>query len=181
MNDALLAEPAADVGSAGVPAEVVAVSDNFVNLMRTFGRARARMMQAAAHDVEWSAHVLLKCLSNEGPMRASAISDYLQSDPSTVSRQVAALVKDGLLERRADPADGRASLLVLTPKADAVLADHERIRLDFFAGMLGDWSEADLRTFAAMLDRFTTDYEHANHDWLTGRIASRAVPAGGTN
>jgi DNA-binding MarR family transcriptional regulator len=138
-------------------------------------------MQAAAHDVEWSARMLLKCLANEGPMRASAISDHLQSDPSTVSRQVAALVKDGLLERRADPADGRASLLVLTPKADAVLADHDRIRLDFFAGMLGDWSDADLRTFAAMLDRFTTDYENANHDWLAGRIANRDVPAGGTN
>ena len=74
-----------------------------------------------------------RCVHNEGPMRAGALAECLQSDPSTVSRQVAALVKDGLLERRADPADGRASLLVLTAKADAVLAEHDRIRLDYFA------------------------------------------------
>ena len=131
MNDSALAEPAADAGTPAVPAEVVAVADNFVNLMRTFGQARARMLQAAAHDVEWSAHVLLKCLSTQGPMRASAISDCLQSDPSTVSRQVAALVKDGLLERRADPADGRASILVLTPKADDVLLGRRAALGDF--------------------------------------------------
>ena len=60
---------------------------------------------------------MLKCLQTEGPLRAGALADCLQSDPSTVSRQVAALVKDGLLERRADPDDGRASLLVLTDAA----------------------------------------------------------------
>jgi DNA-binding MarR family transcriptional regulator len=169
------------VAPSTAPPEVAAVADNFVALMRTFNQARARMLTAAAHDVEWSAHVLLKCLHNEGSMRASAVADCLRSDPSTVSRQVAALVRDGLLERRADPDDGRASLLVLTPKADALLAEHEQVRLAYFAQMLADWDEKDLRTFAAMLDRFTTDYNHANTDWLAGRISNSAAHAGGTN
>src|SRR5664279_3483631 len=96
--------------------DVVAVADTFMSLMRSFNRAKARMLAAAQHDVEWSAHMVLRCLANDGPMRSSALADCLQSDPSTISRQVAAMVKDGLLERRADPEDGRASLLVLTPK-----------------------------------------------------------------
>jgi DNA-binding MarR family transcriptional regulator len=154
--------------------DVAAVADNFIALVRTFNKARARMLAAAAHDVEWSAHVLMKCLQTEGPMRASALADCVQSDPSTVSRQVANLVKDGFLERRADPDDGRASLLVLTPKADTVLADHDQLRLAYFARMLDGWSDADLRRFAHLLDRFTLAYEDANSTWMLDRIADRA-------
>lgn len=175
MTEAALASPPR---SRVDPADVAGVADNFVALMRTFSKARARMLAAAAHDVEWSAHVLLKFLHNEGPTRASSIAECLQSDPSTVSRQVAALVKDGLLERRADPADGRACLLVLTPEADAVLADHDEIRLEFFAKMLDGWSDVELREFAAMLSRFTEAYDHANNNWITERIASRSARAG---
>ncbi len=162
-----------------VPTEVAEVADNFVALMRSFQRARARMLAAAAHDVEWSAHVLLKCVATEGPMRASAAAEALQSDPSTVSRQVAALVKDGLLERRADPIDGRASLLVVTPQADEVLAEHDNIRMRHFARMLADWPERDLRRFAVLLHRFTDDFESANHYAMTDPVPARSVAAGG--
>jgi DNA-binding MarR family transcriptional regulator len=162
--------------------EVAAVADNFVALVRSFKRARAGMLAAAASDVEWSAQVLLKCIQiNDGPMRASAVAESLHSDPSTVSRQVAALVKDGLLERRSDPEDGRASLLALTPKADDVLADYDRIRLDFFNQMLDDWSDADLRRLAELLNRFTRAHEAANVNWINDRIATRTGRAGSTN
>lgn len=169
-------------GTKAKHADVAAVADNFIALMRTFTRARARMLAAAAHDVEWSAHVLLKCLQGGGgPMRASALAECVQSDPSTVSRQVAALVKDGLLERRADPEDGRASLLALTPKADDILAEHDEIRLDFFADMLSDWSDAELRQFAAMLGRFTDVYDEANTAMITERIAGRSARTRSSN
>jgi DNA-binding MarR family transcriptional regulator len=162
-------------------ADVAAVADNFVALMRAFVKARARSLAAAEQDVEWSAHMLMRCLDNEGPLRASAIAEVLHSDPSTVSRQVASLVKDGLLERRADPGDGRASLLVLTPKADAVLAEHNQFRLDYFAQMLESWSDIDLRRFAGLLDRFTQAYEGASTNWITERIAHRSARAGSKN
>jgi len=144
--------------------DVAAVADNFVTLMRTFTRVRARWMAAAAHDVERSAHIVLRYVANEGPVRASAVAEGLQSDPSTVSRQVAALVKEGLLERRADQGDGRASLLVITEKAHAVLAEHDQIRISHFADMLDGWSAKDLRLFAALLDRFTIDFERASEN-----------------
>lgn len=159
--------------------DVAAVADSFVHLMRSFARARSRMLAAAAHDVEWSAHVLLKCLANEGPMRSSELADRIESDPSTVSRQVAGLVKDGLLERRADPVDGRACLLVLTAQADVVLSEHNDIRLQHFTRMLSDWNERDLRKFASLLARFTHDYENTNHQWLTERVTTHRAAAEG--
>lgn len=161
-------------------ADVAAVADTLVGLVRTFSRARARLLAAAAHDVEWSAHVVLKCLAVEGPMRSGALAESIQSDPSTVSRQVAALVKDGLLERIADPADGRASLLVPTQKADAVLAEHDDLRIQHFGRMLRDWNDRDLRRFAGLLRRFTTDFDNANHDWLTEHVAAPSAPPEGT-
>jgi DNA-binding MarR family transcriptional regulator len=164
--------------AAGPSADVAAVADGVVELLRTFGKARARMLAAAAHDVEWSAHLLLRCIANEGPLRASDVAEHLRSDPSTVSRQVAALVKDGLLERRADPADGRASLLALTPKADAALAEHDQIRLAHFSHVLDGWTDTDLRRFASLLHRFTAAYEAENATWITERIAARSGRAG---
>jgi DNA-binding MarR family transcriptional regulator len=151
-------------------ADVAAVADAVAHLMRSFNRARSRLLAAAAHDVEWSAHIVLKVLATEGPMRSSALAERIESDPSTVSRQVATLVRNGLLERRADPEDGRACLLVPTAKADAVLSEHNDIRLQHFHRMLGDWNDSDVSTFAALLQRFTDDFESANHDWLNQRV-----------
>jgi DNA-binding MarR family transcriptional regulator len=167
--------------AAAPSADVAAVADSVVELLRSFSKARARLLATAAHDVEWSAHVLLKCIANEGPLRASDVAECLHSDPSTVSRQVAALVKDGLLERRADPADGRASLLALTAKADSVLAEHDQLRVEHFARVLDGWSDTDLRRFATMLRRFTEAYETENGTWIHERIAARSGRAGSSD
>jgi DNA-binding MarR family transcriptional regulator len=160
--------------------DVAAVADSFVQLMRTFVRTRSKMLAAAQHDVEWSAHVLLRALALDGPMRAGTLAERVESDPSTVSRQVAALVRDGFLERQADPEDGRAALLVLTPKADEVLREQNEIRLQHFAAMLGDWDAEDLRRFAELLERFTADYDVATAKLLIDKVAaSRAASTEG--
>ena len=140
---------------------VAAVADNIVALICSLGRAKARLMSGGAGDVDWSAQVLLRRLARRGPMRASDLAGWLHADPSTVSRQVAALVRAGLLERRADPEDGRASILALTPKADELVAAHEDRRAEHFAALLAGWSRDDLTRFAELLARFTADYEKA--------------------
>jgi DNA-binding MarR family transcriptional regulator len=146
--------------------QVSLVADTFVELARSFTRAKAKWLAQAEHDVEWSAAVILRALEMGGPARSGTLAERIDSDPSTVSRQVTSLVDNGLLTRQADPVDGRASLLVLTDKANAVLAEHNEIRLQHFAQMLDDWSERDLARFAELLRRFTDDYERANASWV---------------
>jgi DNA-binding MarR family transcriptional regulator len=138
-------------------ADVVAVADNVTQLMRSFARTRARVLDVAAHDVEWTAQMVLKCLANEGPLRSSAVAEHVRADPSTVSRQVAALVKEGLVER----------------KADETLARHDELRNRYFADMLADWSDRDLRRFADLMRRFTRDYESASTQWISERADTR--------
>jgi DNA-binding MarR family transcriptional regulator len=160
-----------DAGASVPRPEVAAVVDSFVTLMRSFVRVRARLMASAEREVEWSAQVLLRALS-VGPMRASTLAERVDVDPSTVSRQVAALVKDGLIERRADPEDGRATLLVVTGKGAEAIREHDDIRLQYFNRMLENWSDRDLQRFAILLERFTNDYDCANGELIVTRGAA---------
>lgn len=78
-------------------------------------------------------------------------------DPSTISRAVAALVRAGLVVRTADPRDGRASVLALTPKGRQVLGDTTRWYVDLLADALGDWTAPELTALADLLHRFSDD------------------------
>jgi DNA-binding MarR family transcriptional regulator len=139
--------------------DIAAFADTFIRLMRMSSRTRQQFLAAAKHNVEWAASVIISCVANDGPLRASALAEIVQSDPSTISRQVAALVREGLLERRADPVDGRASLLVTTAKGDAAHREQIGVRTKHFARMLADWNERDIRRLTDLLRRFSDDYE----------------------
>jgi len=148
--------------------DVTVVADSVVALAGLVRRSRARLIAAARTDVESAAQLLLRTVANEGPMRASSMAESVHTDLSTVSRQVSALVARGLLERRADPEDGRACLLALTEAGEAVVDQHAQIRMKFFHQVLADWSPAELRSFAGSLERFTAAYEQTHAAWTRG-------------
>lgn len=157
-------------------AALSALGDSLATLMGTFQKGRAALLQDASDGVEWPAHVLLRSLHGLGPTRASSVAERLHLDKSTVSRQVAALVRDGLLERQADPEDGRASILVTTEAGRQVIADHERRRLEFFDRMLADWDDADIDLLERLLTRFAADQGRAYDQWLAGRPGHHVHP-----
>jgi DNA-binding MarR family transcriptional regulator len=117
-------------------------------------------VQMSKAGVDRTAVVLLKTLGDLGPIRSSALAAAVHSDPSTVSRQVANLVRDGLVERRADPVDGRASLLATTPTGLALLARRRRNMGRSLARMFGDWEQEDVDRFVELFERFVADHEH---------------------
>ncbi|SDH22973.1 DNA-binding transcriptional regulator, MarR family [Lentzea fradiae] len=117
--------------------------------------------QMAKHGMDKSAFVLLATLSGLGECRSSVLAEAVLSDPSTVSRQVAGLVKDGLVERRADPADGRASVLAVTPEGFELIKSRRRQRNEAIEWLFADWPEEDYKNFAELFERFVQDYERA--------------------
>jgi DNA-binding MarR family transcriptional regulator len=143
------------------------VTESFIGLQRTVRRSKARLLAAAGDDVESASHLLLHTVQAEGPLRASALAASVQSDLSTVSRQVAVLVGRGLLERRADQLDGRASLLAVTDAGRAAIAEHERGRLAFFDEVLTGWSTDELAQFAQQMERFTAAYDQVHTAWMS--------------
>jgi DNA-binding MarR family transcriptional regulator len=109
--------------------------------------------------IDRSAVILLKYLVAMGPSRSSALAAAVHSDPSTISRQVAALVRDGLVERRADQEDGRASLLAATPAGTALLEEQRRRMGISLARVVRDWASEDLDRFVELFERFVADHE----------------------
>jgi DNA-binding MarR family transcriptional regulator len=154
-------------------AAVTSVTDSFIDLQRTVRRSKARLLAAAGNDVESATHLLLHTVESEGPMRASALAASAHADLSTVSRQVAALVGRGLLERRADQSDGRACVLAVTDAGRAAIAEHERGRRAFFDEVLAGWSADELRQFGQQLARFTTAYDRVHAARVDARAGHR--------
>jgi DNA-binding MarR family transcriptional regulator len=152
------------------PEAVASVTDSFIDLQRTVRQSKARLLAAAGNDVESATHLLLHTVESEGPMRASALAASVHADLSTVSRQVAALVGRGLLERRADQRDGRACVLAVTDAGRAAIAEHERGRQAFFDEVLAGWSADELRQFGQQMERFTAAYDRVH----AARVGARA-------
>jgi DNA-binding MarR family transcriptional regulator len=159
-------EAALPAGGRGRRAEVASVADSVIDLLRTVRRSKARMLAVASDDIDSATQLLLRTVATEGPMRASALAVSVQSDLSTVSRQVAALVARGLLERRADPVDGRACLLVVTDAGQAMIAEHEHARTAFFEQVLSGWPPGELGQFVHLLERFTRAYDTTHTQWM---------------
>ena len=89
-----------------------------------------------------------------GPCRPGALAEQSHADPSTISRQVAELVRRGLVERQADPSDGRASLLAITDAGREVCEQVRTLRRELLAAAVAGWSDEELATLAGLLDKF---------------------------
>jgi DNA-binding MarR family transcriptional regulator len=88
------------------------------------------------------------------PQRPGALAELAHTDPSTISRQVAELVRRGLVRREPDPSDGRASLLAITDAGREACERLRKLRRDLLASALSGWDDTDLGTLAALLSRF---------------------------
>lgn len=118
-----------------------------------------------------SANVLLLVIDRAGPLRIADLATTCYVDASTVSRQAAELVREGLLHRQADPQDGRASLMELTEAGGKHVAYIKQHRREFFEQVVSDWEPEAVGTFLDLLTRFVDDIEHRTEPTLeTGRV-----------
>jgi DNA-binding MarR family transcriptional regulator len=74
-------------------------------------------------------------------------------DKSTVSRQVSTLVALGLVDRAADPADGRAQVLTPSAEGSARLAHIRDMRRARWEADLASWPAEDVATLGELLSR----------------------------
>ncbi|WP_432769916.1 MAG: MarR family transcriptional regulator [Sphingopyxis sp.] len=78
----------------------------------------ARTRDSGFTSLQWR---LMKHVQSGEGARHGPLAEYLEVEPITLSRMIDRLVESGLVERRPDPADRRARLLFLTPRAHALL------------------------------------------------------------
>lgn len=143
------------------------IAQQLIRLGRIRERTNAQLAAAAKGEVELAAYGIIFRLLCDGPMRSGALAEAMFSDASTISRQVASLVKKGLIERQADPADGRASVLVVTDAGRAQAAEIRRRRNETLDRVLAGWDRDERAQFGTLLRRFVDDYETARPAILT--------------
>jgi DNA-binding MarR family transcriptional regulator len=135
-----------------------ALSEQVVRLTRAGHAMRTQVSARGGDGIDWAAYALLVHLVQDGPKRASALAEYACVDPSTVSRQVGDLVRAGLVERQPDPEDGRASLLVATPRGHEVHAARLARRQRVFARVVEGWPGEDVDRLTDLLARFNDSF-----------------------
>ncbi len=125
-----------------------------IALLLRRSRAISTRLAGQLHpDLDGAAYGLLALLEDAGPLRASDLVLRLGLDKSTVSRQIGTLVELGLVDRAADPADGRAQVLTPSAEGSARLAEIRNVRRARWEADLSGWPDEDVAALAELLSR----------------------------
>lgn len=94
---------------------------------------------------------ILANLAEHGPSTPLEIGRYSVMDKVTVSRAAQGLLQRGLLERRANGADGRSHILAMSAAGVALYEDVAPLAAEFERALLDQWSREDVERLQAQL------------------------------
>ncbi|QCQ90204.1 MarR family winged helix-turn-helix transcriptional regulator [Rhodococcus sp. SGAir0479] len=119
------------------------------------GRIQSRERARAIHPkLDPACYPLLAILTRDNdavPM--SALLAELGVEKSTLTRQIDAVVRLGLVERLPDPQDARARLVALTDAGRDQLSEQRAAAIADWHERLSRWDPADVRQLTTLLRR----------------------------
>ena len=129
--------------------------DLATRLRLALARSARRLRQEAGTDLSPSLNAALATIEHHGPLTPSELATRERVQRPTITRVVCRLEESGLVTRAADPADGRSSLITVTPAGSALL-EAGRTRKDAFLSerldALSPEDRATLERAAALLE-----------------------------
>jgi DNA-binding MarR family transcriptional regulator len=135
-------------------AEMAGVERELAVLVRHLERlGRQSDLYAAAGMGTRAGYLLLMTLEDTGSATIGTLAATLGLDASTVTRQIAGMEADGLIERAVDPRDRRCSIVSPSERGRELLASVRGRRTDRVDALLGDWPAGDRRELARLLAR----------------------------
>ena len=151
--------------SAGAPARVEdLLAHELLRHSRLLHVMRGQLSTAAPAGLDYAAVGVLVTLIKCGAKRQGELADLALLDPSTVSRYVGQLVRAGLVERQADPDDGRAVQLLASPAGVQVGRELFQRRQQLVREVMSEWDDASKNTLFTLLRRLNDDLEaHRSH------------------
>ncbi|MEU1365523.1 MarR family transcriptional regulator [Streptomyces sp. NPDC005803] len=129
-------------------------------LSYTLGRSQVHGRLTAGLDVkvERAGFAVLRTLLLETtPLRSSALAERLMVQPPHVTRQVAQLEQQGLVERTRDADDHRAQLVGLTDRGRKVARQLNQATHDRLSHTLEDFPAEDIRAAARVIARMAAN------------------------
>ena len=134
----------------------ISTTDLAHRLRPVIARLARRMRQEAGGDLTPTQTAALATISLHGPLTPSELAAREKIQRPTATSVLALLEERGLIERTADPADRRSSLLSSSAAGEALLADVRERKDAFLAERLDQLSEDELAALdraAAILER----------------------------
>ncbi|WP_353650285.1 MarR family transcriptional regulator [Nakamurella sp. A5-74] len=162
---------AATSSTSGVP-EPEDIPGVMMTLMRQLVRTKQQLFQGG-HEESLPIQLMF-AMRKHGPQRSGELAAILHADPSTVSRQVALLVRTGLARREADPQDGRAIHVVLTAAGVQRLGKLRAAVDGLFETVVKDWTSQERAVFVELLRRYIDNFA-ARGDDLIATLAEVAT------
>jgi len=128
-------------------------------------RVHERLLQSAGVRLDRAGAAALYKLHLHGDaIRVTVLAEMLGVDAPTVTRKIQQLERQGLVGRHADPEDGRASRIHLTPAGRRTLERVLKARRAWLDQLLKGWADEDLAQFGSLLGRFSASLEHDMED-----------------
>lgn len=134
-----------------------ALPEQAARLRLAITRTARRLRQtSAASELGAASVAALATIERRGPLTPSELADAERIKRPTATRIVARLADAGLIDRAADPSDGRCSLISVTPAGAEHLRMLRRRKDAYLAQRLAELPERDvatLRRAASILER----------------------------
>ncbi len=133
--------------------------DSAARLRMALVRTARRLRQEAATETGGltpTATAALATIERHGPLTPSELADLERVKRPTVTRTLACLEREGLVERTPDPADGRSALVAINPAGRERLRRLRGRKNAYLARRMRDLSVEDVETLeraAEILDR----------------------------
>ena len=123
------------------------------------GREGARLRsERSGVYLSQPAVTILAALRSAGAVRLSELARLTGLEAALVSREVGELAASGHVRRKADPSDGRAGIVALTPKGRRASEAYRSAADEIIAEVLSSWSAADLHDLATHLEPVVRDF-----------------------
>ncbi len=131
---------------------VAALEYEMAVLVRMLTATRPRNPQVSTMDR--SAYLILHQLEEAGaPVALQDLASRLHADLSTVSRQVSAMEKKGLIQKYPDPEDSRVHRVAVTAHGGKQFGAMREARHATYSEILKDWPAPEREALATQLTR----------------------------
>jgi DNA-binding MarR family transcriptional regulator len=136
-----------------------------------------RVMKLSSVNIDRSSVSILNRIRVVGPQRIAELADFLNLDRSTVTRQSAVAVENGLLEKVVDENDARANNLKLTDRGRQCVDEVRRAWLAVVDELVQTLSQDERNALACNLPRLALamDPTFEVKDQSVSRLASRVA------
>ncbi len=148
----------------GVPGDTVDAAlqqvEQQLSILWRRARSVSHQLSRQVHpDMEPAAYGLLAIIRKDGPIRLTELASCIGVGKPSVSRQIAFLESLGLVYKEADPQDGRAQSIRLTPKGEEKMHQVQDARRQVFRDRLGEWPLEEIQTLAHYMTKLNAAYE----------------------